>query len=292
MTKYGLPASVVPASNTSSDYFNALGIRILEGRGFTDTDTLSARPVVVVNRTFATRYMGLSPVGQTLPVNASGNRARPAVVVGVIDDVRQRGATDPPQAELYFSYRQRESGYGSSQAYLIVRTASDPAAFVPTLRALVREQDETLVPDAVMTMEDRVWTSLAEPRLYAVLLGGFATFALAIAGVGLFGVLSYTVAQRTREIGVRAALGASPGRIVRLVVGQGLRIAAAGLAVGLVTSFWLARTVATFLYGVAPHDAVSFVGVPAGLLAVAALACAVPARRAARIDPQRVLRGG
>ena len=277
----------------SPGYFDALGIRVLDGRGFTDTDTLNAQPVVIVNRTFAERYLGPSPVGESLPVNAGGGETRrDSVIVGVIDDVRQRGATDPPQPELYYCYLQREDGYGSSLAYLIVRTATEPAAFVPTLRALVRDEDETLALDSVMTMEDRVWSSLAQPRLYAVLLGGFAIFALAIAGVGLFGVLSYSVAQRTREIGVRTALGATPGAIVRLVVGQGLTMTVVGLAAGLLASVWLAGLLGTFLYGVSAHDAVTFVTVPLVLLLVALIACAVPARRAARVDPQRVLRAG
>ncbi len=276
----------------SPGYFDALGIRVFDGRGFTDADTLTARPVIVVNRTFATRYLGASPIGQELPVNASGRENRPdSVVVGVLDDVRQRGATDPPQPELYFCSLQRES-YDPQQVYLIVRTATEPAPFVPTLRALVREQDETLALDSVMTMEDRVWSSLAQPRLYAVLLGGFAIFALAIAGVGLFGVLSYSVAQRTREIGVRTALGATPGAIVRLVVGQGLTMTVIGLAAGLLASVWLAGLLGAFLYGVSAHDAVSFALVPLVLLLVALAACAVPARRAARVDPQRVMRAG
>lgn len=142
-----------------------------------------------------------------------------------------------------------------------------------------------------MTMDARVGTSLARPRLYAVLLGSFAFFALAVAGVGLFGALAYSVAQRSREIGVRTTLGATPGTIVRMVVGQGLRIAVAGIVLGLVTSFILARSLAAFLYGVQPHDAASFALVPVLLVLVALAACVVPARRAARVDPLRVLKG-
>ena len=277
----------------SPGYFAALGLRLLEGRGFTDADTLTAQPVIVVNRTFGERYLGPAPVGQQLPVHASGGDDRPeSLVVGVVDDVHQRGAGDPPQAELYFCRLQRKGGWGSSQAFVIVRTATDPGAFVPTLRTLVREQSDTLAIDSVMTMSDRVWSSLEEPRLYALLLGGFALFALAIAGVGLFGVLSYSVAQRTREIGVRTALGARPSDIVLLVLRHGLAITAVGLVVGLAAAFWLVQLIGSFLFGVSARDAVTFVAVPVALLAVALLACAVPARRAARIDPQQVLRAG
>lgn len=277
----------------SPDYFDALGVRLVAGRPFALTDTVASQPVVIVNRTFAERYLGDAPVGQALPVNASGSENRPpSIVVGVADDVRHRSATDPPQAELYFCYLQRESGYGSPEAYITVRTAADPTAFVQTLRALVRDQDGMLALDAVMTMSDRVWSSLEEPRLYALLLGGFAFCALAIAGVGLFGVLSYSVAQRRREIGVRTALGATPAAIVRLVARQGLTMTAIGVAAGLLASAWLAGLLGAFLYGVSAHDAVSFVAVPLVLLLVALIACAVPARRAARVDPQRVLRTG
>jgi putative ABC transport system permease protein len=140
-------------------------------------------------------------------------------------------------------------------------------------------------------MRDRVAASLANPRLYAALLGAFAAFALLIAGIGLFGVLSYSVAQRAREIGVRSALGAQLRDIIALVVGQSMAIAVGGLAAGFVASFWVNRALRTFLYGVTPHDTLSFAAVAALLLLVAALASVIPARRAARIDPVRVLRG-
>ncbi|MBM3790147.1 MAG: FtsX-like permease family protein, partial [Acidobacteria bacterium] len=196
-----------------------------------------------------------------------------------------------PQPELYFCHLQDAGGYRSTEAYLTVRTATDPVAFVPTLRSLVREQDAALALESVLTMGDRVWSSLEEPRLYALLLGGFAVFALGIAGVGLFGVLSYSVAQRTREIGVRTALGATPAAIIGLVVRQGLAITAGGAAAGWVASYWLANLIGAFLYGVPAHDTLSFAAVPLVLLFAALTACAVPARRAARVDPQRALRG-
>ncbi len=275
----------------SPGYFATMGIALLAGRDFTDADTRTSLPVVIVNHTFAERYLAGSPIGRTLPLGADEHRPD-SQVVGVVDDVRQRGATDPPQPELYLACAQRNDGYGSPWAFLAIRTASDPAAFVPSFRAFVRDQDPTLALESVMTMEDRVMTSLTQPRLYAVLLGAFAVFALAIAGVGLFGVLSYSVAQRTREIGVRTALGARPRDIVRLVVGQGLAMTAAGLVAGLAAAFVLTRSLSAFLFGVSAHDPESFVAVPIVLAAVAIAASVVPARRAARVDPQRVLRAG
>jgi predicted permease len=276
----------------SPGYFEALGMRLLAGRAFTQADVESARPVIVVNRVLADRYLGRNPVGQELPPNANGMDNAPSLVVGVVDNVRLRSATDPPQPELYFCSLQRRGGFASSIAYLTLRTTGDPGGLVPTLRALVREQGETIAVDGLMTMDDRLLTSLSQPRLNALLMTAFAVFATAIAAVGLFGVLSYSVAQRSREIGVRAALGATPGRIVSLVVRQGLAITAGGLIVGLVASYWLSRLIEASLYGVVPGDPASFAAAPLVLLVVALLACVVPARRAARVDPQRVLRAG
>ena len=272
----------------SEAYFAALGIRLVGGRSFTEADTDTTLPVLVVNRTFATRYLGDSPIGQRLP-NAAGD-GREREVVGIVDDVRQQGVSDPVQPMFFVPSRQFAGGLRSSQPSLVVRTAGDPRALVPTLRSLVQEQDSSVALESIMTMEDRVWAGLARPRLYAVLLGGFATFALAIAGVGLFGVLSYSVAQRTREIGVRTALGARPRDIVRLVLRQACATTVGGLGAGLWAAYALVTYLSTLLYGVRAHDAVSFATVPVVLVIVAAIACAVPARRAASVDPLRALR--
>jgi ABC-type antimicrobial peptide transport system permease subunit len=159
------------------------------------------------------------------------------------------------------------------------------------VRSIARQAAKAAAVDSIMTLEDRTAETLTRPRLYAVLLGTFAAFALAIAGVGLFGVLSYSVAQRSREIGVRSALGARVRDIIGLVVGQSMAIAITGLAIGLVASAWLMGLLQKFLFGVTPHDFVSFGAVAGVLLLVAAVASVVPARRAARVDPVQVLRG-
>ncbi|HUQ51176.1 MAG TPA: FtsX-like permease family protein, partial [Gammaproteobacteria bacterium] len=195
--------------------------------------------------------------------------------------------------ELYFSYRQRPANLATSttNVTLLVRTDSNPGRLAALFRSVVREADPNLVTEAVMMLDDQlVATNLALPRLYALLLGGFATLALLVAGVGLFGVLSYVVAQRTRELGIRAALGARPQDLLRLVLRQGLGTTIVGLAVGLVAAGVLMRFVTTLLYGVSSADLPTYVGVPALLLVVAAAACIVPARRAARLDPLRALR--
>ncbi len=159
------------------------------------------------------------------------------------------------------------------------------------VRSAVREADAALVPGAIMTVQDRLLaTTLARPRLYAALLGSFAIAALIVTGVGLFGVLSFTVSQRTRELGVRAALGASRRDLVALVVRQGLTVMLGGLAAGLLASLWLTRFLATLLFGVSERDWLTYAGVSLLLFVVATVACLVPARRAARLDPLRALR--
>lgn len=287
----GQPATVNAALRTvSPDYFPVMGIRLLDGRVLNDKDTASSLPVVVVNRTFAERYFGGRAIGRRLPAALEEGR-HDWDIVGMVEDARMGAVTDPPQAEIYVSDAQR-SGLGSTMPSLVLRTGGNPAAFVAQLRAIVREQDSNLALDRISTMRERLMGNLAAPRLYAVLLGGFAAFALAIAAVGLFGVLSYSVAQRSREIAVRSALGARPFDIVMMVVGQGLVVCAGGLVVGIGTSLWLARSMASFVYGISVHDAATFVIVPVVLLAVSAIACFVPARRAARLDPLQVLKAG
>jgi ABC-type antimicrobial peptide transport system permease subunit len=177
-----------------------------------------------------------------------------------------------------------------SQAVVVLRTAADPLRYVASVRSAVHEQEPALIVDSMMTMEDRVSRALARPRLYAVVLTGFACSAVVIAGVGLFGVVSFTVAQRSREIGVRTALGATRSDIARLVLRQAAVVTGAGIAAGLLAAGAASRLLATELYGVKPHDVLSFAGVALLVACIAALACLVPAHRAARIDPLEVMR--
>jgi predicted permease len=265
----------------SPGYFEALGVRIVTGRPFSEHDTSASQPVVLVNRAFVKQYLDEPAVGQRLPAGE---------IVGVVEDVRHRGAVDAVQPEVYVAWPQLKEGLTADEPKVVVRTSTDPKALVETLRSLVRAQDASLALDDVGTMEDRVSTNVARPRLYAVLLGGFAGSALLIAAVGLFGVLSYSVAQRTREIGVRTAIGARPADIVGLVVRQGLAMAAWGAALGLGASLALAGYLKGLLFGVTTTDAWSYAIVLGVLLATAAVACALPARRAAKTDPLKALR--
>jgi putative ABC transport system permease protein len=175
---------------------------------------------------------------------------------------------------------------------LLALTSGDPRAAAVAVRRAVRTADERLVADVVMPLEQRLLATLAQPRVYAVLLGAFAAFAVIIAGVGLFGLLSYAVSQRSRELAIRAALGAARMDLLRLVLRQGLGVTLSGIVAGLLASTWLTRLLSAQLHGVGPHDAITFVLVPVLILVVSMLACLLPARRAARVDAFRVLRGG
>jgi putative ABC transport system permease protein len=283
--------------SVTPEYFRAMGLRLLQGRALAPSDTATAPPVMVVNRTFAARYLGDRPLGQRLEL--MNNSKVPWEVVGVVDDMRQGangntpasafgGVLDPPLGEAFFPLTQWP--YPIQDLIVVMRTTTEPAALATGARALVRDADPSLVIDSMMTMEERVAGSLAGPRTYAVFLVGFALCALTIAGVGLFGVLSYTTAQRTREIGLRTALGAQRGDVLTLVGRQAMTITIGGLAAGLIAAFFLSRAMTTLIYGVSTRDVISFVTVPAVLLLVSMLACVVPAMRATRINPIDALR--
>jgi len=276
----------------SPGYFPALGLSIVAGRSLDDSDTETSLPVVVVNETFARRYLGDRPLGVKVPMGVwGGGHQGHATIVGVVEDVRYVGSSVTTLPEMYFSTRQITAGMRSTIATLLIRANEDPARLASSVRSAIREADRMLGPGAIMTLEDRLLsTSLARPRLYAVLLTCFAVVALVVTGVGLFGVLTYTVAQRTRELGLRAALGARRLDLVALVVRQGMGVALVGVASGLCASLWLTRYIGTLLYDVSAADWVTYVAVPAILLSVAAVACLVPARRAAGLDPLRALR--
>jgi putative ABC transport system permease protein len=284
----------------SPGYFAAMRLRLVAGRTLTDADTTSTPPAIVVNRTFARQYLGEKPIGFHIPQGgprAGGIRfADPRAdweVVGVVDDMRQE-VDAPLQPEIFASMKQitaASTNFGFDPI-LVIRTAADPTAYVPTLHHLVHDLAPALAVDSVMTMEDRVMTSLAKPRLYAIVLAWFGVFAVLIAGVGLFGVLSFSVAQRTREIGVRSALGAQVRDIVALVLQQALWIVAIGVLFGLAAAVSGVRLLSAFLYGVSPYDPLTFGAVPVAILIVAAVACLVPARRAAKVDPLTALRVG
>jgi putative ABC transport system permease protein len=289
----GITQVVASPRIVSPHLFSAIGMRLVAGRGFTDSDVETSQPVVVVNRTFAERYLGTTALGAQLPATGywAGTETPQFTVIGVVEDVRYLTSGGSSQPEMYYSHRQMEGRLPVPVVTLLVRTAGDLAPVARAIRTAIREADAGLVPEPVRTMDERVMTTLARPRLYAILLGGFAAFSLAIAAVGLFAALSYSVVQRSRELAVRSALGARQADIIRLVVFQGIFVTSAGLVLGLLGSIALTRALSTQLYGVTAHDVVTYTAVPVILVIVAVVACIAPARRAARLDPVRVLRG-
>ena len=208
-------------------------------------------------------------------------------IVGVVADVQHDTPVDPIRPELYATTGQLNI---FSAQFLAVRTEGDPAALIADVRAIVRAASRNASLDQVMTMEGRLRNSLARPRLYAMLINAFSAFALLIAVIGLFGGLSYGVTQRRREIGIRTALGATPRNIVGMVLQQGAIMTVSGLAVGFLVAGWSGRYLSGFLFGVTPADPATFVVVGLALTAIAAVACGIPARRAAKLDPIDALR--
>jgi hypothetical protein len=268
----------------STGYFEALGRRLIRGRLFEERDVRESRPVLVVNRTFAERYLEPPWVGAWL---ASYGDLPDRRVVGVVEDARPARVGRPPQPEVLAVLA---DDVAMSRLSLLVRTTSDPAPLVPVLRDVLRSVDPALVPTRLRTMDGLVGDGLARPRLYSALVATFAAAALLVVAVGLFGSLTYAVTLRRREIGVRVALGATPGSVVGLVTARALAHTAIGLMLGLGAALAGGRLLEGLLFGVQPHDPLTLSGTAAALLAVAVLAAIVPARRAARLDPQQTLR--
>ncbi len=267
-------------------YFDAMGIAVREGRPFERRDTVASPRVLVVNRTFAARYFpDGSALGRRMLVQSSNQEA--AEVVGVVDDVRHNGLTFDPAPTVFLLHAQTP-GYITN---LVVRTDGDPLSHAAAIVRAIHEVDATQAVSGVRTLDADVAKVLARPRLHAVLVTSFAIIAVMLAAFGLYGVLAYVVGQRTRDIGVRLALGAAPARIFRSVLLQGMALVAAGLVLGLLTTLGLRHVVSALLFGVAPADPLTYLIATLALVAAATVALVVPARRAARVAPVTVLRG-
>ena len=277
----------VPLDAVTPAYFEVMGIPLVRGRAFTAQDDADAPPVVIINANMAQRFWGdEDPIGRRIKYGSPESDNPWMTIVGVVADMRRTGFDAPVRYETFLSLAQ--SGYGSMT--LVVRTAGDPAALATPVRGAVRAVDADLPVYDVRTMDQLLAGMVAQRRFSMVLLGTFAALALALGLVGVYGVTSYVVAQRTREVGLRLALGAEPRQLVRLVVWQGMRVAAVGLVVGLAGAVVLARLMQGLLYGVAALDVVTLGGVTALLAAATLAANYVPARRAARVDPLVALR--
>ena len=268
-------------------YFAAMGIPILAGRGPTDTDTPEAPPVVVINSAMARQFWpDADPLGKTFAWGQAAPDAEWRTIVGIVGDVRHFGLGEPARPEVYTPASQSAASF----AVYAVRADGDPRTLAPSVRALVRALDADLPVRSLRTMDEVVRASVAEPRLRTVVLAVFAALAVLLAAVGVYGVLAYGVAQRTGEIGVRVALGARESQILRMILRQGLGVAVAAVAAGALVAFWVTPALRDLLYDVSPMDPAVLGGVAVFLLATAALAAYLPARRAARIDPMEALR--
>ena len=273
----------------SPGYFRALGIPLLQGRSFDDHDSAQAQPVAIVSDSVARRFWpkGDAP-GKRISLGWQGSPWYS--VVGVARDVRQMGPQKEAPLAIYVPYSQAPRDFFLSFMTVVARTDSDPLSMANTLRRAVQTVDPDMPLFDVASMEQLVYKSVASPRFNALLLACFAALALTLAVVGIYGVMSYSVAQRTHEIGIRMALGAQQEDVLKLVVSQGLRLTLIGEVAGILGALGLTRFLSSLLYSVKPSDPLTFVVVSLGLAGVALLASYVPARRATKVDPMAALR--
>jgi putative ABC transport system permease protein len=272
----------------SSDYFDTFRIRLLEGRAFTDADKVGAPLVIIIDQTMARQYFpGESPIGKKIQLGDYSPQVAFSTIVGVVDDVKYAGLNEPPRATMYTPYLQN---LWWRSPYLAVRTSQDPLPLTSAIRNVIWELDRDLPISSIKTADQLMADSVAEPRAYTVLLGLFGAVALVLSTVGIYGVMSYVVKQRRREIGIRMAMGARQADVLKLVVKQGMMLALSGVGIGLVAAFGLTRLIETLLFGVTPSDFLTFVAVAVILTGVALVACFVPARRASKVDPMIALR--
>jgi putative ABC transport system permease protein len=264
------------------DYFRAMGIRVLRGRPFNDLDGPDAPSVAVVNDAFVRQMFGsIDPVGKRLQLYG-----RPREIVGVVGSVRHRSFGIEPRAEMYLPSRQ----FTFSGMTLVVRGSVDPVTLIPAIKRAAHDVDSNQPIYRFRTLDEYVSDSVAQPRFTTLLLVSFAGLAVVLAVIGIYGLISYSVVQRTREIGIRIALGSSRTEVLYMVLRQGLRLTGIGIAAGLVGSLTLSSTVSRLLFGVTATDPMTYVAVTATLLAVAVIATLIPAKQAMLVDPLVALR--
>jgi len=279
---------------STPEYFKAMGIPVIAGRAFTDDDREGGAPVVVISRALARQsFPDRDPLGKYLLVRDSQARFRPLQIVGVAGDVRHTSLEAEAEPHVYLPYHQTNPDllvWLTNNQFLVVRTAVPPLALAEGVRRELQAVDSTVAAADIRASGYYLDNATAGRRFSLELLAGFAVLALALAAIGIYGVVSYTVAQRTREIGVRLALGADMGDIARMVLGEGVRRTAVGVAIGLAGALAASRAVRGMLYGVGATDPVTYAAVIALLVAVTVAACLLPAWRAARVSPLAALR--
>jgi predicted permease len=268
-------------------YFQTLKIKLIAGRAFNSGDLATTTPVVIVNREFVKRYLaGKSALDHQLICHFDFSNGAARSIVGVVDDVQTGSLDAPPRPQVYVP-EQQMTYQGLS---IVIRTQGDPLAILPTIKREVKALDSRLALANVRTMSTVFDESLARQRFSVTIIASFAAAALVLAMVGLYGVIALSVGQRRREIGVRMALGARPSDVLRLVVGEGLRITLFGTLIGLIGAFALSRVVTSLLYGISATDGTTYVASAAMIVAVTLVATLIPARRATRVDPTSALR--
>ena len=288
----------LPGENPNGDwqvvtpgYFESMGVKLVRGRFIADADHAEAPIVAVINETMAKRYWpNEDAIGKRFHL---GTGQQPWItIVGIAGQVRHNAATETPRAEMYIPHAQWQAAGGGTPRSLtfVIRTAGDPMAALGSVRQTVKSLDANLPMAEVRTLERVADDSFSQARFTTLLLGSFATLALALATIGIYGVISLLVSRRRQEIGIRIALGAHPAMILRMVLQRGLLLAVAGVAIGLAGALILTRVIQSLLYGVSAFDAATFAGVPLLLTAVAVVACLVPAARAATVSPVVALR--
>jgi len=269
----------------SPDYFRTMQIPLLSGRTYDDRDNADSPKVAIVNRAFASRYFPNGDVlGKRIGFGCKGDLCR--TIVGVVGNVRQESLTDDVAPEAFLPYGQM----AMNGMTVVLRTKGDPSGFVPSVRAVVTSLDPNQPIHAVKTLEQRVNESVAVTRSLMFLFGTFALLALVLAAVGIYGIVSYSVTQRTHEIGIRIALGAQRAHVLKLIMRNGVALAITGIVLGISGALALTRFLKTLLFGIQPTDSRTFVAVSLGLLVVAVVACLIPARRATNVDPLEALR--
>ena len=287
----GEPASSPGIGNietnaVSADYFQTMNVPVLRGRGFTPQDDENGQLVVLVNETMARQvWKGRNPIGSRL-LGIESKKGLPLLVVGIVGDTRDVNLSEAPRPNLYYPLAQAPAAHLN----LLVRSKDDPAKLAPVLRERIWSIDKDQPISNVQTMDRVLAHSVAEPRFRTILVGTFAVLGVILAAIGIYGVVSYSVSLRTREIGVRVAMGAQGKNVMQLVVGHGLRIAAIGITIGLAVAFSLSKFLASLLYAVSSRDPWIFSGITLVLAATSLLACWIPARRATKVDPLVALR--
>jgi putative ABC transport system permease protein len=271
---------IAELNSVSAEFFRAAGLRLIRGRGFDSGDTAGRPPVAIVNERLAASLGDGDPIGRRI------NLGEPITIVGVVSDARRQSLATAPQPAIYLPVGQFVLPFMS----VLVRTELPPAAVASAVNAAVKDIDADLPMGDVRTIEQMIDESTGQPRFRSSILLAFALLAVLLATVGVYGLMSFAVSQRTTELGVRLALGASPRQVGTLVMRQGLVLAAGGVTIGLLMAVGAGRLVSGLLFETSATDPRLYAGLGALLLTIAALACYVPARRAMRVDPMRALR--